>query len=167
VAGNKVGGVVLKIVVKGPVWNFVQHLLEMTIAMFVGMFAFGMPAKVLWDALGWTALNDELVPMTLLMATWMSLGMAIWMRVRGCGWRAILEMSLAMYVPFVMMYPFYWAGLVGGMAVMMVGHILMVPAMVVAMLFRLDEYTGAHHARKADNGEEAEPVRELASRTEG
>jgi hypothetical protein len=154
----------VKIVVKGPAWNFVQHLLEMTIAMFVGMFALGMPANALWDALGWTVLNDATVPSTLLMATWMSVGMAIWMRIRGCGWRAIFEMSLAMYVPFVMMYPFYWAGLVGDMAVMMVGHILMVPAMVVAMLFRLDEYTGAHRHGK---NEKPEPVRELASQNEG
>jgi hypothetical protein len=103
---------------------------------------------MLWDALGWTALNDSIVPSTLLMATWMSLGMAIWMRVRGCGWPAILEMSLAMFVPFVMMYPFYWAGLVGGMAIMIVGHVLMVPAMVVAMLFRRDEYTRGHRAHR-------------------
>lgn len=129
---------------KGPVWNFVQHLLEMTIAMFVGMFLLGMPVEMLFDALGWTVMNDAVVPSTLVMATTMSIGMATWMRIRGCGWPAILEMSLAMFVPFVAMYPFYWAGLASDMAVMMVGHILMVPAMIVAMLFRLDEYTRSH-----------------------
>ena len=134
---------------KGPVWNFVQHLLEMTIAMFVGMFALGMPAKALWDGLGWSVLNDATVPRTLLMATWMSVGMAAWMRFRGCRWRPIGEMCLAMYVPFLLMYPFFLAGLVGGTAVMVVGHVLMVPAMVVAMLFRLDEYTAGHHAHRA------------------
>lgn len=136
--------------VKGPAWNFIQHLLEMTIAMFVGMFALGIPAKLLFSELGWTVLNESMVPRTLLMATWMSLGMAAWMRVRGCGWPAILEMSLAMYVPFVGMYPFYWAGLVGDMAIMVVGHVLMVPAMVVAMLFRLSEYTGGHSRHKQE-----------------
>lgn len=130
--------------VKGPAWNFIQHLIEMTIAMFVGMFALGIPAKLLFSELGWTVLNESTVPRTLLMATWMSIGMAAWMRIRGCGWPAILEMSLAMYVPFVAMYPFYFAGLVGSMAIMVVGHVLMVPAMVVAMLFRLKEYTGSH-----------------------
>lgn len=141
---------------KGPAWSFVQHLLEMTVAMFAGMFLFGMPAKTLWNALGWTVLTDELVPATLLMATWMSLGMAIWMRIRGCRWRLVFEMCLAMYVPFVIMYPFFLAGLAGDMTVMMVGHVLMVPAMAVAMLFRKDEYTGR-----------AERERVLASRTEG
>jgi len=130
---------------RGPVWNFVQHLVEMTIAMFAGMFVLGMPLKALFGALGWTVVNDATVPSTLVMATTMSAGMAAWMRFRGCGWPAILEMSLAMYIPFVVMYPFYWAGAVDSMAVMMVGHILMVPAMVVAMLFRLGEYTSGHH----------------------
>jgi hypothetical protein len=139
---------VMRIGYKSPAWNFVQHLLEMTIAMFVGMFVLGMPAGMLIDALGWTAL-DETVPRTLLMATYMSVGMAAWMRIRGCRWPAIVEMSVAMYVPFVIMYPFFWAGLVSDGAVMAVGHALMTPAMIVAMLFRLNEYTHSHnHARE-------------------
>jgi len=155
----------VKIVVKGPTWNFLQHLLEMSIAMVVGMFALGIPVQALFDAVGWSFMNDYTVPMTLVMATNMSIGMAIWMRIRGCGWPAILEMSLAMYIPFVAMYPFYWAGLVNEMAIMIVGHTLMVPAMVVAMLFRLDEYTGAHkHHDKADSP--AGDEKELATQTE-
>jgi flagellar biosynthetic protein FliP len=150
----------VKIVVKGPTWNFVQHLLEMSVAMLVGMFALGMPAGALFDALGWNVLNDAVVPSTLVMGTTMTIGMALWMRIRGCRWRLIGEMSLAMYLPFVVMYPFYWAGLVGGMAVMAVGHSLMVPAMIVAMLFRKDEYTQSHHAHRAASQPKA---RELAS----
>jgi flagellar biosynthetic protein FliP len=145
----------MKLVVKGPVWNFVQHLLEMTIAMFVGMLVLGMPAKALFEALGWAAVNELTVPRTLVMATTMSIGMAAWMRVRGCGWPAIAEMSLAMYVPFLVMYPFYFAGLAGPAAVMVVGHVLMTPAMIVAMLLRKDEYTRTHHRRRT---EEQEPV---------
>jgi uncharacterized membrane protein len=151
----------MKIKVKGPTWNFIQHLLEMSIAMLVGMFALGLPLQALFDALGWSFLNDETVPMTLIMATTMSVGMAIWMRIRGCGWPAIFEMSLAMYIPFVAMYPFYWAGLVDQMAIMIVGHSLMVPAMIVAMLFRLDEYTSTHeHHKKA-----AKDNKEMAAQT--
>jgi hypothetical protein len=131
---------------RGPIWHFVQHLLEMTVAMVVGMLVLGMPAGMLFDALGWTVLTEAVVPDTLVMATTMSIGMAAWMRFRGCGWPAIAEMSLAMYVPFVAMYPFYWAGVADGSMVMMVGHVLMVPAMVVAMLRRLPEYTRGHRA---------------------
>ncbi|HEX6357613.1 hypothetical protein [Actinophytocola sp.] len=135
----------MRIGYKSPAWNFVQHLLEMTIAMFVGMFVLGMPAGMLFKALDWTVLTEETVPRTLLMATYMSVGMAAWMRFRGCRWPAVVEMSLAMYVPFVIMYPFFWAGLVSDGTVMAVGHALMTPAMIVAMLFRLNEYTQGHH----------------------
>ena len=156
----------MKIVVKGPAWNFVQHLLEMTIAMFVGMFALGMPAEMLFESLGWTAVTEDLVPRTLLMATYMSIGMAAWMRIRGCGWPAIVEMSLAMYVPFLIMYPFYAAGLASTTAVMVVGHVLMTPAMIVAMLFRLGEYTGAHKHHKKETVQ-ADENRELVAQAKG
>lgn len=146
----------MKLVVKGPTWNFVQHLLEMTIAMFAGMFVLGMAAQALFDWLGWTAMNEKTIPSTLVMATTMSIGMAAWMRFRGCRWRAIAEMSLAMYVPFLVMYPFYLTGTAGPTAVMMVGHVLMIPAMVVAMLLRKDEYTRAHHHSRTRTP--AEPV---------
>jgi flagellar biosynthetic protein FliP len=146
----------VKIVVKGPVWNFLQHLLEMTVAMFVGMGVLAIPAELLFDALGWHVMNEQIVPRTLVMATNMSIGMVVWMRIRGCGWPAIAEMSLAMYLAFAVLYPFYWAGWLGEMGIMVIGHVLMVPAMVVAMLFRLTEYTGSHHAHK-----------EMASQPEG
>jgi hypothetical protein len=135
---------------RSPTWNFVQHLLEMVVAMFVGMFVLGMPADMLFEAVGWTALTEQTVPSTLLMATYMNVGMAAWMRFRGCGWPAVAEMCVAMYASFAVMYPFFWAGVVDGMAVMMVGHVLMVPAMVVAMLFRRDEYSRGHHAHKQE-----------------
>ncbi|OLF12094.1 hypothetical protein BLA60_08725 [Actinophytocola xinjiangensis] len=135
-----------KIVVKGPVRNFVQHLLEMTIAMFVGMFVLGMPADLLFEALGWTPVTGDLVPSTLLMATYMSIGMAAWMRLRGCGWPATREMALAMYVPFLLMYPLYAAGWASEGAVMTFGHVLMTPAMIVAMLLRVNEYTATHRS---------------------
>jgi hypothetical protein len=60
------------------------------------------------------------------------------------------------------MYPFYAAGLASSTAVMVVGHVLMTPAMVVAMLFRLDEYTGTHKRHT-----EARADRELVAQTEG
>jgi hypothetical protein len=153
-------------VLRSPAWNFFQHLVEMTIAMLVGMFVLGMPLEMLFDAVGWEFMNDAVVPATLVMGTTMTIGMAAWMRFRGCGWPATLEMSLAMYVPFVMMYPFYWAGAVDGGTVMTVGHLAMVPAMAIAMLFRLDEYTGRHRHGKAAEQAAPEEEKELASQTE-
>jgi flagellar biosynthetic protein FliP len=151
--------------VKGPNRNFVQHLLEMTIAMFVGMFALGMPVKALFESVGWEFMNEQLVPRTLVMATNMTIGMSLWMLTRGCKWGAIGEMGLAMYIPFFIMYPFFWAGLANSVAVMVVGHVLMVPAMVVAMLFRREEYSRGHSAHKEESVDQA-AARELASQPE-
>jgi len=150
-----------RLIEKGPTRNFVQHLLEMTIAMLVGMGVLAVPAKLLFDGLGWGFMNEEMVPMTLVMATNMTIGMSLWMRIRGCRWRLIVEMGLAMYVPFVILYPFYFADVVSAMAVMIIGHVLMVPAMVVAMLIRKDEYTQSHAEHKHGPAPSA-PDRELA-----
>jgi hypothetical protein len=134
-----------------PARHFIQHLLEMTAAMFIGMGVLAMPVRMLWEALGWDFMTENLVARTLVMATNMTIGMALWMRIRGHRWQPIAEMSLAMYLPFVLMYPFYFGDLVGTTGVMVVGHVLMVPAMAVVMLFRLDEYTVSHSRHRRDH----------------
>jgi hypothetical protein len=78
------------------------------------------------------------------MASNMTIGMSLWMRVRRHSWRSIAEMSAAMYIPFIILFVAFWAGLLSGHLVMIGGHILMLPAMVAAMLLRRDEYTGSH-----------------------
>ena len=84
------------------------------------------------------------------MATNMAVAMAAWMRFRGHGWAAALEMSAAMYVPFLVPFPPLWLDLLSGHAMMLVGHVLMLPAMVAAMLLRPAEYAGHTHEHNAD-----------------
>ena len=74
----------------------------------------------------------------------MTIGMSLWMRLRGHSWSSIAEISAAMYIPFIILFVPFWAGLLSGHLVMIGGHILMLPAMVAAMLLRRDEYTGSH-----------------------
>jgi len=76
----------------------------------------------------------------LLMATWMSIGMAAWMAWRRHTWQSIAEMSLAMYLSLVVLFPAYWLGALSGGGVMVAGHVLMLPAMALAMLHRREEY---------------------------
>ncbi|GAA1219670.1 hypothetical protein [Pseudonocardia alaniniphila] len=103
----------------------------MLLAMVVGMVALGP----LWPELhGSTELH------LLVMATNMTLGMALWMAVRRHRWVAIAEMGLAMYVPFVVLLPPFWAGWLSTDAVFVLGHVLMLPAMLLAMLRRPAEY---------------------------
>ncbi|WP_447007733.1 hypothetical protein ACRAKI_15230 [Saccharothrix isguenensis] len=116
-------------------WRFTRHFLEMVVAMVAGMVVL----EPVWS-FAWPGLADVVTAHVLVMATNMSLGMALWMRIRRHGWAGIAEMSAAMYVPFLVLLPFHWTGLLSEMALMTAGHVLMVPAMLVAMLRRRHEY---------------------------
>jgi hypothetical protein len=121
--------------------RFVRHFLEMLVAMIVGM-ALLMP---LWGLAGLPVLGPYPELHALWMATTMTVGMSAWMAFRRHSWPAIAEMALAMYVPFVLLFLPYWAGVLSGEGVILAGHVLMLPAMVLAMLRRPAEYTGHRH----------------------
>lgn len=113
------------------VLRFALHYLEMLVAMFVGMVALA-PA---WSW-AWPGLDDRPAVFAMVMATNMSAGMALWMAVRRHGRRHIAEMCAAMYVAFLVLLPAYWAGLIGGDALLGIGHVLMLPLMLLVMLRR-------------------------------
>jgi hypothetical protein len=122
---------------------FLRHYVEMVAAMIAGMLVLGPIRMLAAHGLGVSSTFDRAEAMSLAMATEMSLGMAAWMRYRGHAWAPILEMAVAMFLPFVLLFVPLWAGLIGGGAVMIAGHVLMLPAMALAMLRRTDEY-GVH-----------------------
>ena len=119
--------------------RFARHYVEMVIAMFAGMFVLGFAQSAAGLAFSYQS-DPELA--YLLMAFNMSVGMAVWMRFRGHGWPATLEMCGAMFAPIVPLFPLLWLGLIDGMALMVVAHVAMFPAMLAVMLRRLDEYAG-------------------------
>lgn len=102
----------------------VRHGAEMLVAMLAGMALLGP----LW--------TPERVEFTALwMAVSMSVPMALWMSYRGHG--RIVEMCAAMAVPYLVLLVPHWFGLLDADAVMMGGHLLMLPAMaLVIVLFR-------------------------------
>ena len=121
-----------------PTWRttltdrgFVVHYLQMLAAMVFGMVLLG-PLSMLVDS--------GVEVHSLLMATWMSIGMAAWMVWRRHAVPAVVEMCLAMYLSFVVLFPAYWLGALSGEGVMLAGHVLMLPAMALAMLRRREEY---------------------------
>ncbi|WP_433330324.1 hypothetical protein [Spirillospora sp. CA-294931] len=120
--------------------RFVRHYAEMVLAMVVGMIGLE-PAWNLLDSAFLARPDME----ALVMATNMTIGMTVWMRHRGHSWTPVAEMGASMYVPFLVLFVPYWTGLISGSDLMMVGHALMLPAMLVPMLLRKDEYTHAHH----------------------
>ena len=119
--------------------RFTGHFVQMALAMVIGMVAL----DPVWR-LALPAAAERTDVLAIVGATNMSIGMAVWMRVRRHGWVSIGEMCVAMYVPFLVLLVPYWAGGISGSTVMMGGHVLMVPAMLVVMLRRRAEDT---HAR--------------------
>lgn len=131
-----------------PVAAFARHLLEMTLAMFVGMFALGLTLGLIAAAAGSSFESIRLSQPELFMlgmGSAMSVTMVAWMRHRRHTWREGWEMTAAMFVPIAGVLACYRLGAVTADPVCPLSCVLMIPAMAVAMLFRLDAYTG-HHA---------------------
>jgi transcriptional regulator GlxA family with amidase domain len=125
--------------------RFALHYLEMVVAMLVGMFVLGGALRAVLAVAGVEysiARFPELVIVE--MGLTMALGMAAWMRYRGHGWPATLEMSAAMLVPAVAFALLVWLDLLDGGSAMMLEHTVMFPLMLLVMLRRLDEYAVAH-----------------------
>ena len=117
-------------------WRFLRHFLEMLAAMVIGIIAL----EPLWPHIDTVELH------ALVMATNMTIGMAALKAVRRHAWPDIVEMSAAMYAPFVILFVPYWTGLITAGGLFLIGHLLMLPAMLLAMLHRRAEYTAAHTA---------------------
>jgi hypothetical protein len=128
--------------------HVVRHYVEMVIAMFVGMGVLGFPAASATGAL----IDDTPALMFLRMATTMTVGMVVWMRYRGHGWRANTEMAASMFLPTFGVIGLLRAGLLTNLGVLMViEHVAMLLAMAGVMLMRPAEYS--HH-----DGMQVEPA---------
>jgi hypothetical protein len=93
-------------------------------------------------------LNQFAVLICLVVAVTMVVPMVAWMRYRGMEWRPTLEMAAAMAIPLIPIFGLLGLQLIPGASACGLYCIVMVPAMIIAMLFRLDLYTGrtGHHA---------------------
>ena len=129
----------------GRTFSFLRHLSEMTVAMLLGMFAYGLLLGLILGAAGSTVEDARLGQPELFalgMATSMSVPMVAWMRHRGHEWRKGIEMSAAMFAPALVLIGCYWLHAVQASSICPLACAAMIPAMVGAMLFRLDDYTG-------------------------
>jgi hypothetical protein len=132
--------------------NLVRHFFEMVLAMVVGMAVLGGVIRMISAALGHPEFFlDHPGLRAPLMTLNMTAAMALWMRHRGHGWAAIGEMSAAMFVPLAVLIGPFWAGILPGDALLAAMHLLMLPAMVIAMLHRREEYAHDHRRRNTTN----------------
>ena len=120
--------------------QFTRHYVEMLVAMAVGMVALHPLWTWALDAGGAPDLMGNPYSGALIMATDMTVAMSAWMAVRGHRWRPIAEMGAAMYLPFLALFVPLALGLIDEDALMLWGHVLMLPAMAAAMLLRPSEY---------------------------
>ena len=124
--------------------RFLRHFLEMIVAMIIGMVALGTSVAAILALLGHSDLLHYAALRALLMATYMTVGMSLWMRYRGHSWPRVREMAGAMFGPFILFLIPFWGGLISGGGLLAGGHVLMLPFMLGVMLVRREEYSQDH-----------------------
>lgn len=112
--------------------RFIGHFVEMLIVMFAGMgvltAVLGMPHR------------SPIEVQALFMAATMTVPMVAWMVIRRHSRRTSAEMGAAMVAPLAILFPMLWAALISADAVLDLQHLLMLPAMLAAMVYRRTEY---------------------------
>jgi hypothetical protein len=129
--------------------RFVHHYLEMVIVMLASMAILGGIVAGVFALLGLSSWLDSSGIRAFVMASDMTIGMILWMRFRGHGWPATLEMAAAMFLPYVLLAGPYAAGVIGGDPFLIGMHALMLPFMFLMMLRRYDEYASEHRGHAA------------------
>ena len=126
------------------------------VATFLGMFVLGGPAMLALGAAGVSSAElkaDAPAPLLLGMGVTMTVPMVAWMRYRGHRWGPSNEMAASMQIPTAGVIGLLGGGLVDDLgALLAIEHVVMLPAMLIAMLLRRDEYSGhAHHLAPAEH----------------
>jgi hypothetical protein len=131
------------------VWTFLRHLLEMTVAMMLGMCILGMAFRQLHLAVFGTGFDEawhEHTELAVFAMTFnMTLPMVAWMHHRGHSWERGGEMAAAMFVLALACLVPFWLGIISDTVVLPLEMNLMLPAMILVMLYRVDEYAGHRH----------------------
>jgi hypothetical protein len=125
------------------------HLVEMVLAMMVGMAIFGA-VRALLDPTGFSAaLRSHLDARYLIMAAFMAAPMVLLMRYRGHGWERTAEMVGAMVLPVAatcLLWRFGLGAVVPALsdeALGTVSHVAMYLGMLLVMLYRFGDYAHA------------------------
>jgi hypothetical protein len=129
-------------------WHFLRHLLEMIVVMMLGMCvlgaAWGAFHEIVFGSAFAGAWRDDVGLAAFAMAFNMTVPMVLWMRYRGHSWERGGEMATAMNLPLLPLLLLYSLDLIPAPAVLGLQMMLMIPAMVLAMLYRKEEYSATH-----------------------
>jgi hypothetical protein len=134
--------------------HFTLHFAEMCVPMCIGFAAGDVLYFWLASLAGYSEPFSELPYLSVLVVTVsMTAPMTAWMLYRGMPRGAIAEMSAAMLIVAIVLVGLSWLGALPKDDLALLEHGLMMPAMLIPMLLRLDLYTGraghTMHARHA------------------
>jgi hypothetical protein len=135
--------------------HFLRHYFEMCAPMCIG-FAVG-DLVYFWAVrrFGYSEPFSELPELSVLVVTFtMTAPMVAWMLFRGMPSRETTEMAVVMPILAIALLALGWLAIVPMGDLALLEHGLMMPAMLVPMVFRLDFYTG--HARHSRHHRKAE-----------
>jgi hypothetical protein len=122
--------------------RFALHYVEMVVVMVLGMMILTWPIELVMNV-------SRTGSMLVEMGATMTAAMLGWMRFRGHDWQPCIEMAASMVLPTIGTLVLLGTGLVEGAGpLMIILHAVMLPAMLVAMLLRRDEYS-CHHGAHA------------------
>ena len=123
--------------------RFLRHYVEMCAPMCIG-FAVG-DIVYFWAAgeLGYSEPFSELPELSVAVVTFtMTAPMVAWMLFRGMPQRETAEMAAVMPILAIALLALGWLSVLPKSELALLEHGLMMPAMLVPMLFRIDLYTG-------------------------
>jgi uncharacterized membrane protein YhaH (DUF805 family) len=122
--------------------GFGRHLLEMGLAMMIGMI---VSAAIFLTAVGMTAeeaMREHAVLFVVLQALGMTVAMVAWMRRRRHTWRSSSEMALAMVIPAVPLICLRLLDIISG-PICSFYCLATIVAMIALMLYRRSDYGAA------------------------
>jgi flagellar biosynthetic protein FliP len=129
-----------------------RHLLEMTVAMMLGMAVLGMAFREIHLALfgsGFDSAWHRHTELAVFAMTFnMTLPMVLWMRHRGHSWERGGEMAGAMFVLAFVLLGLFWVDAISAHVVLPLEMALMIPAMAAVMALRFEEYAVHAHPAK-------------------
>jgi len=113
----------------------------MLIAMVAGMVVLGGAVEGALALVGASLSDGPASLAAAVMAVNMTVPMVWWMHHRGHPAQHNVEMAASMVVPPAVVIALDWLAVIASGSVMMVQHVVMIPAMVAVMLWRYEHYS--------------------------
>jgi len=136
--------------VSRQIGHFVRHYVEMCVPMCIGFAVGDLVYFGIAGRFGYSEPFSELPVLSVVVVTvTMTAPIVAWMRFRGVRGRAVVEMAAVMPALGGMLLILGWLGVLEMADLALIEHGLMMPAMLIPMLLRLDVYTGRASYRAA------------------